>query len=302
MSSLSDSLQRLALGTVSLGMSYGLEQDGKSHQCSHQEAVRLLHSAREYGIRWFDTAPGYGVSEQIVGEVLGINPGLTIATKVSATEDFHQIEASVEQSLSILRRETLDVVQIHNATVETFDREGILGQLDRLKEAGKLRQTGVSVYGEAAALAAIEAGVDVLQIACSILDQRMLQRVIPLAESKGVQLMLRSIFLKGVLTERGRGLSGSLQPLSKAAAAVVEVLGVGWEQLSEYALRYTLGCGEKSLVLVGVSNLQELKQAVAAIRKGPLPPTIQAILAQQGLDSDQLLNPSRWPQNQQLIG
>jgi len=292
------------MGTVELGMPYGLARSGVGRQPNKREAIKLLHAAYDSGIRLFDTAPGYGTSEEVVGKALGAREDARIATKVAA--DAKSLHSSIEMSLKFLQRDTLDVVQVHNATKEDFSAGELMGALEQLKQRGELRRIGASVYGESAALAAINAGVEVLQVACNILDRRMLERVFPLAQERNVDLLLRSVYLKGVLTERGQYLSGTLRPLAEAAQQVVEKLQIGWDELAEIALRYALRCAEnqkKLQVLVGISSQAELNYAINTIGKGALSSAEIGLVEEVRVDGrDWMLDPSKWPRSEQLIG
>jgi aryl-alcohol dehydrogenase-like predicted oxidoreductase len=295
-------LSRLAMGTVALGMPYGLSSAEKQGEISKAEAVKLLHSASAMGITLFDTAPGYGVSESIVGEAFANDESVVIATKVDNPSSAATIASSIERSLKRLRRERLDIVQIHNATVDTFTATAAMETLQRLRQQGKVGRVGASVYGEAAAMAAIESGVEVLQVACNLLDQRMLVRVAPAAEQQKVQLMIRSIFLKGVLTPWGSSLKGALEPLYEAANQVVNSLQIEWSELSTVALRFALECSPDAVALVGITNQEELQQAVDGVHSGALSPWQREQIKGLAIDDESLLNPSKWPRDKQLMG
>src|SRR5260370_16821436 len=100
---------------------------------------------------------------------------------------------SVETSLKALRRDVLDIVQIHNANQDILERGEILDVLEHAREAGKLKFVGASVYGEPAALAAVRSGrVDVLQIALNLLDQRPLTTVLPEPRHTNLPIIARS--------------------------------------------------------------------------------------------------------------
>jgi aryl-alcohol dehydrogenase-like predicted oxidoreductase len=110
----------LALGTVSLGVPYGIPTpDAKAP--GRNDAIELLRAARVAGITLYDTAPNYGTAEVLLGEALGDDLSCVFATKVSlpplgtaAAELTAMINASVERSRIALRRDRVDLLQIHN--------------------------------------------------------------------------------------------------------------------------------------------------------------------------------------------
>src|SRR6202158_405929 len=203
-------LAHLALDTAAFGLeNYGTHEPGERAGLSEDRPIDLVRAAVEKGINFFDTARGYGESEALLGKGLSDCPSCIIATKVSIAEGAagcaaltRTVMASVETSLKALRRDVLDIVQIHNATQDILERGEILDVLEHAREAGKLKFVGASVYGEPAALAAVRSGrVDVLQIALNLRDQRMLTTVLPEARKNNVAIVARSVFLKGALTD-----------------------------------------------------------------------------------------------------
>ena len=291
----------ISLGTVSLGIDYGINAPGQFGQPDELSAIRLLQQAADRGVTLIDTAPAYGTSERLVGCALGPNPRAIIATKV--TPPLHGssvrvgIDASLENSRLALGRDTLDIVQIHNATVEMLARGEAIEALVAAKQRGEVRFIGASVYGEPAAMAAVECGqFDVLQIAFNVLDQRMLTKVLPAAAAAGVGVLVRSALLKGALTPKAQWLPGPLGRLRAAAEQARDLLADGsWEALPKAATRFCLSFPSVSSVLMGARTLAELDAAVQAEAEGPLGGRVLADTARIALDEEQLLNPSYWP-------
>jgi aryl-alcohol dehydrogenase-like predicted oxidoreductase len=297
-------VSRLALGTAAFGLeNYGIQEPGELGRLSEDEAVELVRGAVENGINFFDTARGYGESEAVLGKGLSDCASCTIATKVgipAATKDStaltRTVMDSVETSLKALRRDVLDIVQVHNATQDILERGEILDVLEHAREVGKLKFIGASVYGEPAALAAIRSGrIDVLQIALNLLDQRMLATVLPEARKSNVGVVVRSAFLKGALTDRAKLLPDGLRSLAEASDRAREALGETWESLPGAALRFCLSVPGVHSVLVGLRCLPELEAAIAAEGAGPLDSAVLRRTDLLKLNDEQLLDPSHWP-------
>ena len=126
-------VSRLALGTVSLGAAYGIPVPGEFGRPAEADAIRILEYAVDSGINLFDTAPAYGDSEQLIGKALKNRPDCCIATKIAIPLDAagrplggnalrHNVVESLEASLCALQRDCLDIVQVHNATIEVIHR------------------------------------------------------------------------------------------------------------------------------------------------------------------------------------
>jgi len=297
-------VSRLGVGTAAFGLdSYGILTPGEGN-VDRAVAIANIHRAIEGGVNFFDTAPAYGCSEEILGRALADHKDCLVATKVpipanlgeiSRSELTHRVNETLDESLRRLGREVLDVVQIHNATVEVLQQSNLVSCLERAREAGKLRYIGASVYVEEAALAAIATGkIQVLQVALSLLDQRMRDMVIPKATAAGVGVLTRSALLKGTLTKRAQWLPPSLRALSQASERAVRELGTSWESLPGMALRFCLSVDGVHCVLSGVRNSAEVEDCLEACAAGRIAPVLLAKAYGLRLRDERLLNPSLW--------
>jgi aryl-alcohol dehydrogenase-like predicted oxidoreductase len=286
----------IALGTVSLGADYGIRAPGASGQPARAAARAVIDHARSRGITLFDTAPAYGESEAILGEVIGGDPGMIVATKISLPRPGEDVRASIERSRQRLRRQRLDVVQIHNAT-EAVIADGKLAQvLAELKAAGTIGLAGASVYSEAEALAAIGSGAfDVLQVAYNLLDRKMADRVFPAAAKANVGVLVRSAYLKGALTEKVAWLPRELAPLRAAVDELLSRTGATHTELPALAVRFCLAAPAVGSVLIGARTSQELDVAIDAAAMSPLGEDVVAAIESLQVDDERLLNPSTWP-------
>ena len=135
----------------------------------HSDQVMAATRAMELGINYFDTAPSYGdgQSEINLGHVLKeLSADVYVGTKFRVTT--HEPErirgniiASVEESLTRLQREQVDLIQMHNHVASmaedgSITPEEVLGEvveaLQELRDQGKVRFWGITAVGETAAL------------------------------------------------------------------------------------------------------------------------------------------------------
>lgn len=280
-------VSEISLGTVELGLDYGIGPDAR--RPAFEDAERILNRALDLGINFIDTARAYGEAEAVIGRALARRRReFILCTKVLPTGD---TRASVETSLRLLATDAIDIVMIHCRADQPAAPPEVCDALLQLRKAGLIRFLGASVYGEAQALEAIAAGFDCLQVAHSVLDRRPEERVLPEAAAKGVGIVTRSVLLKGVLSRRAASLHPSLAPLAAAAQA----LGRPLEELPEFAYRYLLGMTPPHTLLVGASNIEELEAAVRFAALGPLPAGDVTRLRAQPVLGDEFLNPGRWP-------
>ena len=109
-----------------------------------------MHKMKDAGINYIDTARGYTVSEEYLGEALeGIREHFILATKSMArTKD--AMAADIETSLKNLRTDYIDLYQVHNPTTAQLEQvcgpDGALQALLEAKEAGKIGHIGVTAH------------------------------------------------------------------------------------------------------------------------------------------------------------
>lgn len=146
-------------------------------------ARSALHAAFDAGVTFVDVANVYGLgrAEEIVGDATAGIGGVTVATKVGLcwNEDRRTwrdirpetIERSIEGSLRRLRRDVLDVVQIHWPDGATAVGDAV-GALDRCRQQGKIRHIGICNFSQAQ----VEAAFRVTDVASLQVPASMLQR------------------------------------------------------------------------------------------------------------------------------
>jgi diketogulonate reductase-like aldo/keto reductase len=148
----------------------------------------------------------YGRAEQVIGEIaskLGLHASLFLATKVWTTGKEEGI-ASMERSLAKLQTKKIDLMQVHNLV----DARTHLATLRDWKEQGRARYLGIthynsSAYSEVAKLLRTEK-VDFLQINYSLGEREAEKEVLPLAQERGVAVLINRPFGGGDLFSRVR--------------------------------------------------------------------------------------------------
>jgi len=158
------------------------------------------------GGRGVDSSPMYGRAEEVIGELtaaLGIRERLFLATKVWTRGRENGIE-SIERSMALLRTNRIDLMQVHNL----LDVHTHLATLRQWKEQGRIRYIGVTHYNSSA-FPEIEKilrteKLDFLQINYSLMEPEAEQRVLPLAQERGVAVIVNRPFGAGDLFDKVR--------------------------------------------------------------------------------------------------
>ena len=141
---------RLVLGTVQLGLQYGIAN--KTGLPDEVMAIAIVHQAWENGIREFDTAQGYGMSETVLGQCLS---ELNIAQEAKIISKFDpainhldadEMSKTLDQSLSRLRVDSLFGMMLHKEDILSLWDQGLQRILEGFISSGMIQHVGVSVY------------------------------------------------------------------------------------------------------------------------------------------------------------
>jgi D-threo-aldose 1-dehydrogenase len=280
----------------------------------HQD-VETRHAAikraLDAGINWIDTAPSYGdgESERALGWLLQDVPDRPyLSTKVrldlSRLDDITgQVKQSVEESLSRLRCDTVELLQLHNPIgPQTADQligvDQVLGQdgaadaLDRMRELGLTRFIGITAIGDTAACRQVIASgrFDSAQVYYNVLNPSAGQDMPPAwqghdfrgliaaCKDNGMGVMNIRVLAAGVLaTDQRHGREIAMMPQAAIPTEEMRARAV-WRRLDERygtraqtAIRFALANPHIDCVVVGLAELSHLEEALAAAEMGPLP-------------------------------
>lgn len=294
----------IGLGTAELGFAYGL---GNRTVPTDREAEDLLRRAVEMGITYFDTAALYGIAEERIGASgIARMDGVVVGTKCAQflekgrdlprPELEKSIRGEVEESLRKLRIDALPLLMLHGGSKELIDRGELIEIMQGLKSEGKVRCTGISTRGVEATVAAIQSDFfDVLQVAYSILDQRMQDSVFPLAQKANIGIVNRSVLLKGALTPAVDLLPEGLAVIKRRSHEAAEIARTHEMDLPTLALRFALSNDSISTVLIGTNKVEHLKAAVEAAEAEALDEEILDQLKLLAVDDPNQVDPARWP-------
>ncbi|WP_059106124.1 aldo/keto reductase [Shouchella shacheensis] len=257
--------EKLGLGTAPLGNMF--------RNVSEEEAQATIEAAWDQGIRYFDTAPlyGAGLSELRVGEALSKyhRDDYVISTKVGRVISDEEEEKaglfeyarknkvitdytedatlrSIEQSLERLKTDRLDIVYVHDISLDfhgdewisKFDeaRGGAFRVLTRLRDEGVINSWGIGVNTTEPielAMGLTDANPDLCLSATQytlLQHERALERMMPSAQEKGVGIVVGGPYNSGVL------LGGAYYNYEEASSEILAKV----EYLEEIAQRHNV--------------------------------------------------------------
>ena len=224
-------VSEVSLGAWQIGGSWG--------DVSDKDAERVVHAAIESGINFIDTADVYGDgrSERFIAKVLSeTKEQVFVATKAGRRLQPHTVDgynranltAFVDRSLKNLRREVLDLVQLHCPPTGVYYEPEVFAALDELKQAGKILYYGVSVEKVEEALKAIEyPGLATVQIIFNIFRQRPKDLFFPLAQQRDVGILPK--YNAVIFDEEADGIAAGVDAYVDVAARLRVLNPVGQE-------------------------------------------------------------------------
>ena len=287
-------LTKRALGRTGLDvtdLSYGAMEvrgsriwGGRPVEDSQAEAV--LNAVLDSGINFIDTANDYGRSEEYIGRYLSGRRGeFYLATKCGCTvvrRDEHTDDTphvwtrenlfrGLHESLARMKTDYVDVMQLHNPSVEQAEAGGLVAALQEMKQQGKVRWIGCSSTHPHIETY-IESGVfDVFQIPYSALE-RQHEDAITRAARAGAGTIIRGGVARG---EPGVGLGGGDRWAAFEKAGLDDLRGEG-ESRTAFLLRFTLSHPDMDTTIVGTLYPEHLAENVRIAERGPLPADVYA--------------------------
>ncbi len=269
-------VSKLGFGASPLGNEFG--------EMDPAEGERAVHCAIDLGINYFDVAPYYGrtLAETRLGSALvGHRERVVLATKCGRYDvagfDFSaaRIRASIEESLTRLRTDYLDVFLAHD--IEFVDRRQIIEEaiptMRALQGEGKARSIGITgLQLNTLRIVAEAAPVDVILSYCrfNLLNTEMDEVITPLAERQGIGLINASPLHMGILTKNGPPLwHPAPTEVKEAGQAVVRLCEQRGVSAPDVALQFCLAHPYVSTTLAGMSNVEQVRQNAAAAEQRP---------------------------------
>ena len=264
-----------------------------------KDAIDAIRKAVDLGVNFFDTADVYGGgrSEEILGKALKDDwDKVYVASKVGnvvrtgmSTKDWSRdhIVKSCEASLKRLKKDVIDVYQLHNPVIHDISKGDWVATMEQLRRDGKIRFYGVSVFTPEEALAVLDRGAgEVMQVAYNPLRQEMEERVFPLAQEKKFGIIARVPLYYGILAgkftkdtrfEQNDHRSHTLPPETMAQLAPraerLKPIATRWSKLpgaadgatplAPWTLKFILSHPAVSTVIPGARNAKQAAQNCA---------------------------------------
>lgn len=270
----------LTLGTVQLGLAYGVNND--KGMPSYEESSAILNTALDSGIISFDTAQAYGESELVLKRFFQNDTReRTLITKVV----FRDVDKSgvrdklfdmTRTSMKRLGVEKIPFLKLHNQDMLELYGDTLVYALEDLKKEGLVDGVGVSFSDKSRLLELTEGrGFDCIQLPANIFDNGVIVdgSIKKLADA-GSAVFVRSIYLQGLFFKDTNTLPDKIKsakaPLDKLHALARDA-GVSMAELAVTFIRDTDGI---TSLLLGADNPSQLLESVSLINAPKITPEV----------------------------
>ena len=283
----------LILGTATFGTGYGVANKGV--KLCHETVREIVSTSQRLGINKFDTAPAYGRAEIQLGEFLdqGLEPKVSSKISKENASTVNSMLASVKETLVRTNSNKLDNLYLHDP--EALTGPGASETIAGLKEVialGLVNRVGVSVYSLQSLLRAKELfpGLTVFQVPENICDRRMLNSSeLKDLESQGNQLIVRSIFLQGLLLMSPEEIPSKFKGAKSTVSQLNSLANSCGVSSLDLCLAYGKSIPWVSGIIIGAANASQLRQTLES--EVQLPDDWDSVIDTLPVE---VLDPRRW--------
>jgi aryl-alcohol dehydrogenase-like predicted oxidoreductase len=229
----------------------------------------------ELGGKVIDTAPSYGRAEEVLGKLiaeLGVRESLYLATKIGV-DSLEEGRAQLEQAFSKLQTDYIDLIAVHNLR----DVDNQLALLRDAQQAGRIGAVGITTSFEPQ-YEAFEAvmrreELDCIQVDYAMDNRSAAERILPLAQEKGIAVMINLPFGRGRLFSATRGMD--------LPGWATEIGATTWAQIF---LKYIISHPSRPIAIPGTDKVEYVEDNLGAAM-GPLPDAALRLRMEQFIDN-----------------
>ncbi len=252
-------------------LGYGAGHIG-GNELSEKEIEILLNEIVDRGINFFDTARGYGMSEERIGKYLSKKRDkLIYSTKVGYGIEGYQdwtyecITEGVNTALKNLKTDYIDVVHLHSCDLDTLKYGEVIGSLVDAQKEGKIKLIAYSGENQELEYALNLDIFDVIQTSVNIFDQRGIDKYVIPASKKGVGVIAK----RPMANVPWRYIERPVGQYCEEYWQRMQEMNLNFDKsnISEYALRFTAFTEGVTTCIVGSRNIKHIDDNIKYINK-----------------------------------
>lgn len=238
---------KFILGTAQFIPDYGI---GRTNAFSEASAITLLEQAWNLGIDTLDTASVYAKAHEIIANS---KIPFKIHTKLP-NEDLNQ--KKIEALENSFTNQEIEVLYFHDP--EAVKNKKVINDISKFKNK-YFQYLGVSIYKASDFLLALEnPDIDYIQFPLNILDRQFDQELLKKAKKENKQLIARSVFLQGLLTNNWKNIIQSNMQLNSYLDSVSEICVKHQISIEEAAIQWVKNHPALDGVIFGAESLEQL--------------------------------------------
>lgn len=239
--------------------------------------VETIKFALDMGLTFIDTAEGYGngLSEQLIAKAIeGKRDSVVIASKFNHTNSSpEKLRQALTNSLRNLKTDYIDLYQQHWPPKQP-PLDETLGELQKLKEEGKIRSLGVSNWMEPEWEEATDIStIDTLQPCYSLLWRSIEPKVLPLCKENNISILPYSPLCQSLLARRMEAIPNDHRTknivfeksIESVLALLENIAEKNAKTLPQISLRWLLDTPGVTAPIVGSSSKKQLEENLGAL-------------------------------------
>ncbi|XES77511.1 MAG: aldo/keto reductase [Candidatus Bathyarchaeia archaeon] len=237
-------------------------------QLDAQETAKVVRTAFDLGITYFDTAKWDGDSEEKIGVALKeVRDKCVIATKTGSRTKRESLQ-DVKESLQRLQTDRLDILQLHGIDDErtlqkAMSEDGALQTCKLARREGLADFVGITSHRPRVLVKAIETGeFDTVLVPLNVVTRQALEELVPFAKAHDVGVMT----MKPFFAKTSKLITCFYQPSLSLLSDEPELhtlLGPDADAMAQNALRFVLA-QNVAVAIAGVKSVAEVKAAAKA--------------------------------------
>jgi len=301
-------ISELTLGTVALGMTYGISNSNSKPQKENSLAVISL--ALNEGINTLDTARTYGEAEQVIGEFLEKNNGGQFINVVSkfkiSPENLNnkdkarkEIFNSIRTSTRYLRVGVLPMALFHMNRNLPMDEvlEILPSIIADLKYERMIDLAGVSIdHPDEAKFFLDNMQFEVAQVPVNLFDRRIIDSgMLTRMHAEGKIVFARSVFLQGLFFMNPHKLNGNVREGAFYIEQLQEIAADAKVSIAELAFSFVKGLKAVTSIVFGAVNQQQIRENIKLLEAGGMNEELRGLIESRFNEiPEQLITPGLW--------
>lgn len=281
----------LGFGALEIGRNWPYWRQDKDDfsRPTEADAIKVIHKAMDVGINFFDTAPAYQDSEEILGKAFkGMRKEVLIGTKCgewfdgkNSVYDYSYAETKkfIDNSLRLLQTDYIDLLQIHSASADVIRRGETLAAMKEAQQRGKVRFIGLSTdFVDAAQMAIESCEYDSLQVSYNCINSEIMKNIFPSAQEKNLGIIIKDGMARGKLSPKYADVT---TPEERTIIERIKSIADKHQMsLPELAVRFVISHSAVSSVIIGTKKIDNLLANSASVANGALPQEILNSIAE----------------------